>query len=47
MYVFRSGRRGWRGLGLCFTNPVEIVGVLDVYLCLRCGGLGCVGGEWL
>ena len=36
MYVFGSGRRGWRGgewmigLGLGFTNAVETGGVLDV-----------------
>ena len=41
MYVFGSGRRGWRGggdewmrgLGLGFTNPVGTVEVLDVCLC--------------
>ena len=33
-----------RGLGLGFTNPVGTGGVLDVCLCLGCGG---VGGEWL
>ena len=49
MYVFGSGRRGWRGgewmrgLGLDFTNPVGTGGVLDV--CLR--GVGGVGGEWV
>ena len=56
MYVFRSGRRGWRGglvdermrgLGLSFTSPVETGGVLDVCLCLGCGGVGGVGGEWV
>ena len=31
-----------RGLGLGFTNPVGTWGVLDVCLCLICGG---VGGE--
>ena len=36
VYVFGSGRRGWsggewmRGLGLGFTNPVGVWGVLDV-----------------
>ena len=30
MYVFGSGRRGWRGLGLGFTNPAGTGGVLDV-----------------
>ena len=33
-----------RGLGLGFTNPVGIGRVLDVCLCLGCGG---VGGEWV
>ena len=39
---------GWRGgewmreLGLGFTNPVGAGGVLDMCLCLGCGG---VGGE--
>ena len=45
MYVVtRGGVRGeWiRLLGLGFTNPVETGGVLDVCLCLGCGG---VGGE--
>ena len=50
MYVLGSGRRGrtggegMRGLGLGFTNPVEARGVLDVCLC--CGGVGGVVGEW-
>ena len=53
MYVFGSGRRGWRGgewmrgLGLGFTNPVRTVGVLDVCVCFGCGGVGGVGGEWV
>ena len=34
-----------RGLGLGFTNPVLTWGVLDV--CLGCGGVGVVGGEWV
>ena len=48
MYVFGSGGvRGdggeWiRGLGLGITNPVRILGVLDV--CLGCGGMGGIGG---
>ena len=29
-----------RGLGLGFANPVERGGVLDVGLCLGCGGVG-------
>ena len=33
-----------RGLGLGFTTPVGTWGMLDVCLCLGCGG---VGGEWL
>ena len=33
-----------RGLGLGFTNPVGIGGVLDMCLCFGCGG---VGGEWV
>ena len=46
MYVFGSERHGWiggewmRGLGLCFANPVETWGVLDVCLSLGCGGVG-------
>ena len=38
MYVFGSGRCGWRGgelmreLGLGFTNPVGTVGVWDMCL---------------
>ena len=36
-----------RGLGLVlgFTNPVGTMGVLDVCLCLGCGGVGGVGYE--
>ena len=33
-----------RALGLGFTNPVGTGGVLDLYLCFGCGG---VGGEWI
>ena len=36
-----------RGLGLGFTNPVEIGGVLYVCLCLSCGGVGGIGREWV
>ena len=49
MYVFGSGRCGWRGgewmreLGLGFTNPVGTGGVLDMCLCFGCGGVGNVG----
>ena len=45
--MFGSGRRGWRGLGLGFTNPVGTGGVLDVCLCFGCSGVGSVGGEWV
>ena len=50
MYVFGSGRRGWKGgewmreLGLGLTNPVGTGGVLDMCLCFGCGG---VGEEWV
>ena len=50
MYVFGSGRCGWRGgewmreLGLGFTNPVGTGGVLDM-VCFGFGGVGGVGGE--
>ena len=49
-YVFGWGRRGWRGgewmrvLGLGFTKSVRTGGVLDVCLCLGCGGVGGIGG---
>ena len=39
-----EGGEWMRGLGLDFTNPVGTGGVLDVYLCFGCGG---VGGEWV
>ena len=48
--MFGSGRCWWRGgewmRELGFTNPVGTGGVLDVYLCFGCGGVGgeCVGG---
>ena len=56
MYVFGSGRCGWRGgewmreLGLGFTNPVGTyrgsVGHVSVFW--LCGvGVGGVGGEWV
>ena len=35
-----------KGLGSGFTNPVGKGGVLDVCLCLNCGGVGSVGGVW-
>ena len=48
MYVFGSGRCGWRGgewmRELGFTNPLGTGGVLDMCLCFGCGG---VGGEWV
>ena len=53
MYVFGSGRCGWRGgewmreLCLGFTNPLGTGGVLDMCLCFDCGGVGGVGGEWV
>ena len=54
MYVFGSGRCGWREgewmRELGFTNPVGTGGVLDVCLCFCCGGVGGVGGvggEWV
>ena len=34
-----------RGLGLYFTNPVGTEGVLDLCLCLGCGGVGGVCGK--
>ena len=36
-----------RGLGLDFTKPVGIGGVLDVCLCFGCSGVGGVAGEWV
>ena len=36
-----------RGLCLGLTNPVGTGGVLDVCLCLGCGGVSGVGGEWV
>ena len=36
-----------RGLGLGFKNPVGTGGVLDVYLCLGCGGVGGLGRKWV
>ena len=53
MYVFGTGRRGWRrgewmrGMGLGFTNSLRTGGVLGVCPCLGCGGVGVVGGEWV
>ena len=51
MYVFGSGRSGcrgsecMRGSGLGFTNPVGRGRVLDLVLCLGCGGVGGIGEE--
>ena len=48
VYVFVSGRRGWRGgewmrgLGLGFYNPVGTGEVLDVCLCSGCGVVLCL-----
>ena len=36
-----------RGFCLGFTNPVGRKGVLDVCLCLGCGGVGGTSGEWV
>ena len=50
MYVFGSGRCGWRrlrGLGLNYTNPVGTEGVLDMCLCFGCGGVSGICGEWV
>ena len=44
MYVFGVGGEGMKGLGLGFTKPVGTGGVLDVWLCFGCGG---VGGDWV
>ena len=50
MYVFGSGRSGWREgegmreLGLGFTNPLGTRGVLDICLSFGCGRVGGVGG---
>ena len=33
-----------RGVGLGFTSPVGTGGVLDVCLCLGCGGVVYLGG---
>ena len=41
-----EGSEWMRGLGLGFTNPVRTEVVLDVCLCLGCGMVGGVGGEW-
>ena len=36
-----------RGKGLGYMNPVRTGGMLLVCLCLCCGGVGGVCGEWL
>ena len=38
-----EGGEWMRGLGLGFTNPVRTGGMLDVCLCLGCGGGGGSG----
>ena len=43
----RRGGEWIRGLGLDFNNPVGTGGVSDVCLCLGCGGVCGVGGEWV
>ena len=43
-----SGGGEWiRGFGLGSTNPVGAGGVLDVYLCLGCGAVSGVCGQWI
>ena len=42
-----EGGEWMRELGLGFTNPLGIGGVLDMCLCFGCGGVGGVGGEWV
>ena len=48
-----SGLCGWRGgewmrgLGVDVTNQVGTGGMLHVCLCLGCGGMSGVGGEWI
>ena len=36
-----------RGLDLAFTNPGRSEGVVNVCLCLGCGSVGGVGGDWV
>ena len=36
-----------RGFNSGFTNPVRTGGLLDVCLCMGCGDVGGVGGEWV
>ena len=43
-----GGTREWkRGLGLGFTHSVGTWGVFDVCMCLGCGGVAGVGGEFV
>ena len=35
------------GLGLGCTNSGGTSGNWDMCLCFGCGGVGCVGGEWV
>ena len=43
--VSGEGGEWMRGLGLGLSNPVGTRRVLDVCLCLICGGVDGVGGE--
>ena len=43
--VGEDGGEWMRGLSLGFTKPVRTGGVLDVCLCLDCGGVGGVSGK--
>ena len=50
MYIFGMGRVGGvgvSGFGVVFTNPGGTRGVWGVCLCLGCGGVGGVVGEWM
>ena len=58
MYVFDSGRRGWRGdecmrgwenerIWYMLYHSCGNRGVLEMSLCLGCGGVGGAGGEWV
>ena len=41
-----SGREDWVWT-LPILNPVKTRGVLDVCLCLGCGNVDGMGGEWV
>ena len=53
MYVFVHGQRGWRGgyvddrIGCVFYQLCGNRGMLDICLCVGCGGVGGVSGEWV